>query len=102
MRPSAITIAILTAAMLAVPPPGAAADPSPIETIAQWEAQGYTVNIDRIGNAPLDQCVVTGVRNPQQVTRWVRVEDGGWSRHGSDLVEIVVSQSVSISLDCNR
>lgn len=68
------------------------------------EAQGYTVNVDRIGSAPLEQCTVTAIRNPQQVTRWVRVEDVGWGRHGRDsgVVEIVVSQSISVSLDCNR
>ena len=33
--------------------------------------EGYTVNIDRTGTAPLSQCVVTNVRNPKQVTQWV-------------------------------
>jgi hypothetical protein len=103
MRPRAVITALLFAAL--APSPAAAAEPTAIDTIALWEAQGYTVNIDRIGSAPLEQCVVTGVRNPQQVTRWVRVEDNGGHHGGDDddseLVEIVVSQSVSISLNCS-
>lgn len=104
MRPIAVTTGLLAAAVLAVAPP-ASAEQTALETIGMLEAQGYTVNVDRIGSAPLEQCTVTGIRNPQQVTRWVRVEDDGWGKHGgggTDLVEIVVSQSISVSLDCNR
>jgi hypothetical protein len=108
MRPIAVIAGLLAAAAWAVPPPVASADQSVFETIALWEEQGYTVNIDRIGSAPLEQCTVIGVRNPQQVTRWVRIEDDGFGKHDSrhdrdsELVEIVVSQSISVSLDCNR
>ncbi|KRD19520.1 hypothetical protein ASE48_20900 [Mycobacterium sp. Root265] len=105
MRPITVTAGLLAAALLAVPPPQAAADQTALETIGMLEAQGYTVNVDRIGSAPLEQCTVTGIRNPQRVTRWVNVEDDGWGTHGngdSELVEIVVSQSISVSLDCNR
>lgn len=105
MRPIALTAALIAAAALAVPPPQASAEQTAVETIGMLEAQGYTVNVDRIGSAPLEQCIVTGIRNPQQVTRWVRVEDDGWGEHGlgdTDLVEVVVSQSISVSLDCGR
>lgn len=104
MRPIAVTAGLLAAAALAVPPPLASAEQTAVETIGMLEAQGYTVHVDRIGSAPLEQCTVTGIRNPQQVTRWVSVEDDGWGKHGdnTDLVEIVVSQSISVSLDCNR
>lgn len=104
MRPIAVTTGLLAAVVLAVAPP-ASAEQTALETIGMLEAQGYTVNVDRIGSAPLEQCTVTGIRNPQQVTRWVSVEDDGWGKHGdddTDLVEIVVSQSISVSLDCNR
>jgi len=104
MRPIAVTAGLLAAALLAVPPP-ASGEQTALETIGMLEAQGYTVNVDRIGSAPLEQCTVTGIRNPQQVTRWVSVRDDGWGSHGDDdteLVEIVVSQSISVSLDCNR
>jgi hypothetical protein len=105
MRPMTLTAALLASALVAMPPPQAAAEQTALETIGMLEAQGYTVNIDRIGSAPLEQCTVTGIRNPQQVTRWVNVEDDGWGNHGNNhtgLVEIVVSQSISVSLDCNR
>lgn len=105
MRPITATAGLLAAVLLAVPPPPASAEQTALETIGMLEAQGYTVNVDRIGSAPLEQCTVTAIRNPQQVTRWVRVEDDGWGKHGnndSELVEIVVSQSISVSLDCNR
>ena len=105
MRPITVTAGLLAAALLAVPPPPASAEQTALETIGILEAQGYTVNVDRIGSAPLEQCTVTGIRNPQQVTRWVNVEDDGWGKHGNkntELVEIVVSQSISVSLDCIR
>ncbi len=99
MRPVIVVAGLLTAALV-VSPPWAWAEQTAAETIASWQAQGYTVNLDRIGSAPLDRCVVTGVRNPQRVTRWIRVEDDGWNGHDSELVEVVVSRSVSVSLDC--
>ena len=34
-------------------------------TISRLQDEGYTVNIDRIGTAPMSECVVTNVRNPQ-------------------------------------
>jgi hypothetical protein len=105
MRPTTVTAGLLAAALLAVSPPPASAEQTALETIGTLEAQGYTVNVDRIGSAPLEQCTVTGIRNPQQVTRWVSVEDDDRGSHGKDdteLVEIVVSQSISVSLDCNR
>ena len=105
MRPKCVFAAsIAAAAALALPPPAAYADQSAAETIGLLESAGYMVNVDRVGNAPLDQCTVTSVRNPQQVTRWVRVSDDGWGKHGQDdeLVEIVISQSISVSLDCTH
>ena len=105
MRPTTATAGLLAAALVALPPAQASAEQTALETIGMLEAQGYTVNVDRIGSAPLEQCTVTGIRNPQQVTRWVSVEDDGWGKHGNDdteLVEVVVSQSISVSLDCNR
>jgi len=65
------------------------------------QGEGYTVNIDRVGTAPLDQCVVTNVRNPQQVTQWVPYNGPG--RNGDRvLVQVVTSQSISVTLNCSR
>lgn len=109
-----VGLALLTAAVVGAPA-GVAAAGSPADTIGLLEAQGYRVNVDRIGSAPTEECVVVSVRNPQTVTRLVRVErDGGHGsgRHGDDqddhgnrgrdydLVEVVVSRSISVSLDC--
>ena len=76
---------------------------NPWVVIEQFELAGYQVNIDRIGSAPIGDCVVTGVRNPQQVTRPVVVDDDGFG-HGRfrdrDVIDVVVHQSISVSLDC--
>lgn len=107
MRPSLVlaSMAVAAAAALAVPADIASAEESsPIETIGLLEAQGYTVNVDRVGSAPLSKCVVTNVRNPQTVTEVIRVYDGK-DRDGNrkyDYIEVVKSRSISVSLDCSR
>jgi hypothetical protein len=88
-------------AAIAAPAGLASADESAQEVISRLEGQGYTVNIDRVGTAPLDQCVVTNVRNPQQVTQWVPYSGPG--RDGDRvLVQVVTSQSISVTLNCSR
>jgi hypothetical protein len=95
--------AVLAGCAVMVAPAGvASADQTAIETIGLLEAQGYTVNIDRVGSAPLSECIVTSVRNPQTVTRLIRVDNGRGHRgdHDFDLVPVVVSRSISVSLNC--
>jgi hypothetical protein len=86
---------------IAAPAGLASADESPQELISRLQSEGYTVNIDRVGTAPLDECVVTNVRNPQQVTQWVPYTGPG---RGGDhvLVQVVTSQSISVTLNCSR
>ncbi|MCV7210895.1 hypothetical protein H7J75_19940 [Mycolicibacterium canariasense] len=79
-------------------PAASAAGESAVTTIGLLEAQGFDVKIDRVGSAPLDQCVVTGVRNPRERTEIVRV--GG--RDDRDFIPVVVRRTVSVSLDCSR
>lgn len=68
-------------------------------TIGVLEAQGFDVRVDRVGSAPLDQCEVTSVRNPQEQTRVVRVD----GRRDRDVfVPVVVNRSITVSLDCSR
>ena len=67
-------------------------------TIGQLEAQGFEVNLDRLGSAPLNQCEVIDVRNPRERTELVRV--GG--RGDRDFVPVVVKRSITVSLDCAR
>ena len=86
---------------LAAPAGLASAEESPGELISRLQGEGYTVNIDRIGTAPLNQCVVTNVRNPQQVTQWVPYTGPG--RDGNRvLVQVVTSQSISVTPNCSR
>src|SRR5215217_9738622 len=84
---------------LAAPAGLASAEESAQQVISRLQSEGYTVNIDRVGSGPIDQCVVTNVRNPQQVTQWVPYHGPG--SHGDRvLVQVVVSQSISVSLSC--
>ena len=73
MRTKWMLTAVAAGACLAIAAPAAlaSADETPQDVINRLQDQGYTVNIDRIGTAPTNQCVVTNVRNPQQVTQWV-------------------------------
>lgn len=96
MRPTTLPAALIIGVAIATPLPTAGAEQTAAETIGLLEAQGFTVNIDRIGSAPLSQCVVLDVRNPHEVTRWIRVEDDD----DVDLIPVVVSRSISVSLDC--
>jgi hypothetical protein len=77
---------------------GTATAESAVVTIGQLEAQGFDVKIDRVGSAPLNQCEVTGVRNPRERTELVRV--GG--RGDRDFIPVVVDRTVTVSLDCSR
>jgi hypothetical protein len=66
-------------------------------TIGTLEGEGYDVIIDRVGNAPINQCIVTSVRNPQTQTRTFWVDEGKHRR----LVTVVVSRSINVSLNCD-
>lgn len=103
-------IASAAALGVALSPAGQAAaeDQNPIVVIEQLELAGYIVNVDRIGSAPLEECTVTEVRNPQQVVQPVKVvdRDGHGHHDGFDgvddfeVIDVVVRQSISVTLDC--
>jgi hypothetical protein len=78
----------------------ASAEETAQETINRLQSEGYTVNIDRTGTLPMSQCVVTNVRNPNTIKQWVPYVGPGTDERV--LVQQTVSQSVSVSLDCNR
>jgi len=85
---------------LAAPAGLASAEETAQETISRLQSEGYTVNIDRVGTGPLSQCVVTNVRNPQQVKQWVPYTGPG--KDGNRvLVQVVTSQTISVSLNCS-
>ena len=86
---------------LAAPAGLASAEETAQQVISRLQSQGYTVNIDRVGSGSLDKCVVTNVRNPQQVTQWLPYNGPG--RNGDRvLVQVVTSQSISVTLDCSH
>ncbi|MDV3131929.1 hypothetical protein [Mycobacterium sp. 29Ha] len=78
-------------------PAGVASADSDLESIRQLNADGYTVNIDRVGSAAPGECTVTSVRNPTEITRLVRLGTGNRSR----LVPITVSKTIQVSLFCD-
>jgi hypothetical protein len=88
-------------ALVLAPGQAAAANQNPLVVIEQLEAAGYAVTVDRIGNAPIEECTVTDVRNPQQVVEPVRIIDRDGHRGVDvDTIDVVVHQSISVSLDC--
>jgi hypothetical protein len=78
--------------------PTASAAESAIVTIGSLQAQGFDVKIDRVGSAPLSECVVTNVRNPRNRTEFVPVL-GDRDRGG--VVPVIVDRTVTVSLDCS-
>ena len=101
MRPkwTLAAVAVGVCGVIAAPAGLASAEESAQQVISRLQSEGYSVNIDRVGSGPIDQCVVTNVRNPQQVTQWVPYHGPG--SHGDRvLVQVVVSQSISVSLSC--
>ncbi len=94
------TVVGLCAAIAA--PAGLAAAETAQETISRLQSEGYTVTIDKIGTAPLDQCTVTSVRNPQTVTQLVPYVGPGRGNDRTMLVPAVVNQTISVSLNCSR
>lgn len=62
----------LAAGMIGLAAPALAAPAGPgnaQETISDLQSQGYTVIVNRIGNTPLDQASVVGVRHGQEYTQ---------------------------------
>src|SRR5262245_8676357 len=108
MRPGIALAALIAAAGVAVTTPGVAtaqpiAPGGAYDVINQLEDQGYDVNIDRVGSLPINQCLVTSVRNPQDVTRtyWVG-EKGGKGHDRRRLITVVVRRYITVSLNCAR
>ena len=101
MRAILLTLIGLAAAAcgLILAPAGLASAESAVVTIGQLQAQGFDVKIDRVGSAPLSECVVTNVRNPRERTEFVPVL-GGRDRGG--VVPVIVDRTVTVSLDCSR
>jgi hypothetical protein len=100
MRAILLTLIGLAAAAcgLILAPAAFAQAESAIVTIGSLQAQGFDVKIDRVGSAPLSDCVVTNVRNPRNRTEFVPVL-GDRGRGG--VVPVIVDRTVTVSLDCS-
>ncbi|BBY14528.1 hypothetical protein [Mycolicibacterium litorale] len=98
-------LAAATAAVcgvMAAPAGLASADDSAQDTINRLQQQGFTVNIDRVGSAPLSECVVTNVRNQRTVTSFSPIDrlgiDDDYNINAFN--PIVVGRSVSVTVNC--
>ncbi|MCX2714491.1 hypothetical protein [Mycolicibacterium sp. J2] len=94
-----VLIALFAIPVTALLTAGQARAESAVATIGTLQAQGFHVNVDRVGSAPLDQCVVTSVRNPQSETRLVQVDRRG---DRDIFLPLVVRRTITVSLDCSR
>ena len=103
MRKKATLAAAVVGACAALIAPGIASadERSAQEVISDLQSEGYTVNIDRSGSAPMSECVVTNVRNPKSVQQWVPYIGPGFNGDRPLVLE-TISQSISVTLDCNR
>ena len=96
-------LATATAAVcgvIAAPAGVAAAQESAQDTINRLRSQGYAVNIDRVGSGPLRECVVTNIRNPRTVTSFSPIDRIGLDDDIDVFDPVVVSRSVSVTLNC--
>jgi hypothetical protein len=87
-------IAAVACGTLAVPATVASAADSAAQTIALLKAEGFDVNVNRIGSAPLDQCVVTDIGNA--------IERKEFVRRGDDLVQVVAERNITVTVNCSH
>ena len=87
-------IAAAACGMILAPAAISSAQESAQLTISTLEAQGFDVKVSRIGSAPLNQCVVTDIRNARDRTELVR--------RGDDLIEVVKQRNITVTADCSR
>jgi hypothetical protein len=71
-RLASVAAGVLAAGFIGLAAPALAAPTGPgnaQQTISNLQSQGYTVIVNRIGNAPLDQASVVAVRHGQTYTQ---------------------------------
>ena len=79
-------------------------DTAATATIAALQGQGYTLTVDRVGNNPVERCVVTEVHNAMTTTE--RVGSGGTTPGGpgssgnKHATTILITKKIDVSLDC--
>lgn len=66
------------------------------ETVSSLQADGFHVVLNKIGTAPLDSCVASGVRPGPTFAR----VDSGAPGAGSSIVTTVTSKTVYVDVNC--
>ena len=90
-----VAASALAAAFIGLAGPAQAAPSGPgnaQDTISDLQAQGYTVVVNRIGNAPLEQASVVAVRSGQTYSRTDH------SGPGDDLSTKLLSKTVYVDV----
>ena len=90
----AIATAALGLAGAAAAAPSGAIDAS--QAVGQLQARGFDVIVNKIGTAPLDQCVVSKVRPGQTFSRM----DSGAPGAMDDIVTTVTAMTVYVDVAC--
>ncbi len=95
-----LAAAMAGAALTVLAPAGLAAAETAQDTINRLQSEGYVVTIDKLGTAPMSQCSVSSVRNPQSTTQWVPFAGPVLGRNGNSILLPQTSRTISVSLDC--
>jgi len=66
------------------------------QIVGELQAEGYRVILNKVGTAPLDQCVVNGVRPGQTFSRM----DSGAPGAMDDIVTTVTAMTVYVDVAC--
>jgi hypothetical protein len=90
----AIATAALGLAAVAGAAPSGAIDAS--QAVGQLQARGFDVIVNKVGTAPLDQCVVSAVRPGQTFSRM----DSGVPGAMDDIVTTVTAMTVYVDVAC--
>ena len=94
---TALTAGALSAAALLMAPTAAAAPSGPLsveQTVNQLRAEGYTVIVNKVGAAPVDQCTVAAVRAGQSYGR----SDSGTPGAQDDIHTTLTGKTVFVDL----
>ena len=96
---TALTASVLSAAGLALAATAVAAPTGPSnidQTVSQLKADGYTVIVNKVGAASVDQCTVAAVRPGQTYSR----TDSGTPGAQDDIHTTVTGKTVYVDLAC--
>ena len=66
------------------------------QMVSNLQAQGFDVILNKIGTAPLDQCVASAVRPGQTYSRM----DSGAPGAKNDIVTTVTAKTVYVDVEC--